>query len=82
MITIPKKLKNQISMFIKYKRPLLAPIKEGQIVAELTVKKKNTEIKIAHFNLHAKDNIKKISFFPKIYYNFKYLILGDSIFVE
>lgn len=82
IITIPKKIKNQISIFIKYKRPLLAPIKKGQIVAELTVKKKNTEIKIAQFNLHAKDNINKISFFPKIYYNFKYLILGDSIFSE
>ena len=82
MISIPKKLKNKLSVVVKYKLPVIAPLKVDQPVAELIVKKKNTENVLSKFDLYPSEEIKKNSFLSKIYHNFKYLIFGDSVFKE
>ena len=78
-ITVPKRLKKNLSYHIKHYTPIIAPVKKDQKVAELIIKKKNNEI-LKKYVLLAKDEVKKMSFFSKVYYNFKYLLLGDSIF--
>ncbi len=78
-VTVPNKIKQELTYSIKHYKPLLAPIEKDQQVAELIIKKKNNEI-IKKFKLFSKNEVKKMSFFSKVYYNFKYLLLGDSIF--
>jgi D-alanyl-D-alanine carboxypeptidase (penicillin-binding protein 5/6) len=78
-ITIPKRIKKNIIYTIKNYEPLLAPIKKDQKVAELIIKKQNNEI-LKKFDLYSKEEVKEMSFFSKVFYNFKYLLLGDSIF--
>ena len=76
---MPKRIRKDIVYSIKHYSPLIAPIDKDQKVAELIIKKKNNEI-LKKFELFSKEEVKKISFFAKIVYNFKYLLLGDSIF--
>ena len=64
---------------IKHYNPLIAPINKDQKVAELIIKKKNKEI-LKKFELFAQDEVEKVSFFSRVTNNFKYLLLGDSIF--
>ncbi len=78
-ITIPKKLKSNLIYTIKNYDPLVAPIKKDQKVAELFIKNKNNKI-LKKFELYSNEDVKKMSFFSKVFYNFKYLLLGDSIF--
>ena len=78
-ITVPNKIKKDLVFTIKHYKPILAPIEKDQKVADLIVKNKNAEI-IKKFELFSKNEIKKMSFFSKVYYNFKFLLLGDSIF--
>ncbi len=77
-VTVPNKIKKDLVYTIKHYQPLLAPIQKDQKVAELIIKKNNESIK--KFDLLAQAEVKKISFFSKVYYNLKYLLLGDSIF--
>ncbi len=78
-ITVPNRIKNDLVFTIKHYKPLLAPIEKDQKVADLFVKNKNAKI-IKKFELFSKDEIKKMSFFSKVYNNLKFLLLGDSIF--
>ena len=78
-LTVPSRIKKDLKFTIKHYKPLLAPIEKDQKVADLIVKKKNNEI-IKKFELFSKNEIRKISFFSKVYNNLKYLLLGDSIF--
>ena len=82
MVTIPKKVKNNLKMVVRYKLPLTAPLYKDKPIAELIVKKNDTNTVLSKFNLYPEEDVKKGSFFAKIYYNFKYLIFGDSIFIE
>ncbi|MFL2649827.1 MAG: D-alanyl-D-alanine carboxypeptidase family protein [Alphaproteobacteria bacterium] len=82
MVTIPKKVKNNLKMVVKYKLPLRAPIYKDKPIAELIIKKDNSNTVLSRFNLYPEEDVEKASFFSKIYYNFKYLIFGDSIFSE
>lgn len=82
MVTIPKKVKNNLKMVVRYKLPLIAPLHKDKPIAELIVKKNDTNTVLSKFNLYPEEDVKKGSFFAKIYYNFKYLIFGDSIFIE
>ena len=77
--TVPNRIKKDLVFTIKHYKPLLAPIEKDQKVADLIVKNKNAEI-IKKFELFSKDEIKKMSFFSKVYNNLKFLLLGDSIF--
>jgi len=78
-ITVPNRIKKELVFTIKHYKPLLAPIEKDQKVADLIVKNKNAEI-IKKFELFSKNEIKKMSFFSKVYNNLKFLLLGDSIF--
>ena len=78
-LTVPNKIKKDLVFTIKHYKPLLAPIEKDQKVADLIVKNKNAEI-IKKFELFSKNEIKKMSFFSKVYNNLKFLLLGDSIF--
>jgi D-alanyl-D-alanine carboxypeptidase (penicillin-binding protein 5/6) len=82
MITIPKKVKNNLKMVVRYKLPLKAPLYKDKPIAELIVKKNDTNTVLSKFNLYPEEDVEKASFLAKIYYNFKYLIFGDSIFIE
>ena len=78
-LTVPNRIKKDLVFTIKHYKPLLAPIERDQKVADLIVKNKNAEI-IKKFELFSKNEIKKMSFFSKVYNNLKFLLLGDSIF--
>ena len=78
-LTVPNRIKKDLVFSIKHYKPLLAPIEKDQKVADLIVKNKNAEI-IKKFELFSKNEIKKMSFFSKVYNNLKFLLLGDSIF--
>ena len=78
-LTVPNRIKKDLAFTIKHYKPLLAPIEKDQKVADLIVKNKNAEI-IKKFELFSKNEIKKMSFFSKVYNNLKFLLLGDSIF--
>ena len=78
-LTVPTRIKKDLVFTIKHYKPLLAPIEKDQKVADLIVKNKNAEI-IKKFELFSKNEIKKMSFFSKVYNNLKFLLLGDSIF--
>lgn len=82
IITIPKKLKNNLKVIVKHKLPLVAPLYKDKPIAELIIKKSDTNEVISRFNLYPLEDVKKSSFLSKIYNNFKYLIFGDSIFIE
>ena len=77
-LTIPNRLKRDLSYSIKSYSPLIAPIKKDQKVAELIIKKNNDILK--KFELYSMNEVEKMTFFSKVFYNFKYLLLGDSIF--
>ncbi len=81
-LTIPKKLKNNISSTIRYKLPIAAPVNQNQPIAELIIKKNKSNDILKKVDLYPSENIEKNSFISRIYYNFKYLIFGDSIFKE
>ena len=78
-VTVPNKIRKDLIYSIKHYDPLIAPIKKDEKVAELIIKKRNNEI-LKKFELYSKEEIKKMSFFSKVFNNFKYLLLGDSIF--
>ena len=80
-ITIPKKIKRNLKFSVKFFTPFLAPIKKDQVIAEFIIKKQNNEV-LKKFDLYSRDSVDKMSFFSKIIQNFKYLLLGDSIFIE
>ena len=82
IVTIPKKVKNNLKMIVKYKLPLIAPIYKDKPIAELIVMKNDTNAVLSKFDLYPEVDVEKSSFLAKIYYNFKYLIFGDSIFSE
>ena len=82
IVTIPKKVKNNLKMIVKYKLPLTAPIYKDKPIAELIVMKNDTNAVLSKFDLYPEVDVEKSSFLAKIYYNFKYLIFGDSIFSE
>ena len=78
-ITVPKNLKKSLNYSVKYYSPVLAPINKNQKIADLFIKTKKGKI-LKNYDLYADEDIKKISFFSKVFYNFKFLLLGDSIF--
>ena len=82
MVTIPKKMKNNLKMIVRHKLPLIAPIYKDKPIAELIVVKNDTNAVLSKFDLYPEEDVEKFSFLAKIYYNFKYLIFGDSIFSE
>ena len=77
-ITIPKKIKKQLSFAIKYQSPLIPPITSEEPIGEFLIKK-NKEI-LKKFKLFTDQNVRKMNFFKKlviifvIYYLVKVLL--------
>ena len=78
-ITVPKLVANEIKFYIKYKSPVSAPVKKDSEIAVLLVKNKKGEI-LKRFSLFASENINEMNFLKKIFFKFKYLIFGDSLY--
>ena len=78
-ITVPKLVASEIKFYIKYKSPVSAPVKKDSEIALLLVKNKKGEI-LKRFPLFASENINEMNFLKKIFFKFKYLIFGDSLY--
>ena len=74
-ITINKKDIRHLSVSLNYSGPIKAPIKKGDKVAELNIKKKDETIKI--LPLYAKEDLQKVNFFKSLITSINYLIWGD-----
>lgn len=80
-ITLPRGLKKDLKVTINYESPLSAPISKDQKIAEIFIKNKKNEI-IKKFPLYSYEEITEMSFIRKIFFKFKFLIFGESIFQE
>ncbi len=74
-ITINKKDIRNLSVSLKYKGPVVAPIQKGDKVASLVIKSKNELIK--ELPLYAYEDLKKVNFFRSLMTSINYLIWGD-----
>jgi serine-type D-Ala-D-Ala carboxypeptidase (penicillin-binding protein 5/6) len=74
-ITINKKDIRHFTISLNYLGPIKAPIKKGDKIAELIVKKKDNIIKT--LSLHATEDQKKVNFFRSLMTSLNYLIWGD-----
>ena len=78
-ITVPKLVANEINFYIKYKSPVSAPVEKDSEIGVILVKNKKGEI-LKRFPLFASENINEMNFLKKIFFKFKYLIFGDSLY--
>ena len=76
-ITVPKRLKKNLKFSIKYKTPIIAPIKKDQKIAEFLIKKNNEILK--KYDLFSNEEVPKLNFLGKVFQNLKYLILGETL---
>ena len=74
-ITINKKDIRNLTVSLKYKGPVVAPIQRGDKVASLVIKSKNELIK--ELPLYAYEDLKKVNFFRSLMTSINYLIWGD-----
>ena len=80
-ITVPKKLRNSLKVFLEFYSPLSVPIKKDQKVARLILKNKNNEF-LKDFPVFSYVEVEEMNFIKKIIFKFNYLIFGDSIYEE
>jgi len=74
-ITINKKDIRHLTVSLKYDGPIKAPIKQGEKIADLVIKKKDEIIKT--LPLYASTDLKKFNFFKSLVTSLNYLIWGD-----
>ena len=74
-ITINKKDIRHLTVSLKYDGPIKAPIKQGEKIADLVIKKKDEIIKT--LPLYASTDLKKVNFFKSLITSLNYLIWGD-----
>ena len=79
IINVPKSMKKQIKVSLKYTSPLVAPIKKNDEIAELLIKDQKGNL-IKKVSLTSDVSIKEKNFLSKVFFKLKYLILGESIF--
>ena len=73
--TIKKARKNRLKVSINYDGPIEAPIKKDQIIAKL--KLVYDDELIEEYDLHSKEEIKKVNIFVRLIRSLNYLIWGD-----
>ena len=73
--TIKKARKNRLKLSVNYNGPVEAPIQKDQIIAKLKLVYED-EI-IGEYNLHAKEDIKRLNIFSRLIRSLNYLIWGD-----
>tara|TARA_B100000941_G_scaffold230631_1_gene173064 strand:+ start:239 stop:1387 length:1149 start_codon:yes stop_codon:yes gene_type:complete len=74
-LTINKKDIRNLQVSLKYEGPIVAPIKKGDKIASLVVKKKEEIIKT--LPLYANEDVGKVNFFKSLITSINYLIWGD-----
>jgi len=74
-LTIQKKDTKKMNVSIKYDGPLKAPIKKGDEIGELIVKKNDENTQ--SYPLYANEDVKKVNFFKSLFLSFNYMIWGD-----
>ena len=74
-VTINKKDIRDLKVSLKYEGPIVAPIDEGEKIAELVVQKKDEIIK--SIPLYAAEDLKKVNFLKSLITSINYLIWGD-----
>ncbi len=75
-VTILKKEVKDLKVKLEYKRPIKAPIKEGQQIGDLILELPNEEAK--KFPIYASKSVKKVNFFKSLFLSFNYMIWGDA----
>ena len=73
--TVPRARKKHVKAIIKYRGPLLAPIKKDEVVGKLKLMFKNEVIK--EVNLLSLENIDKKNILSRLITSINYLIWGD-----
>ena len=79
IINVPKSMKNNIKVSLKYTSPLIAPIRKNDQIAELFIEDEKGNL-IKKVSLTSSVVIKDKNFLSKVFFKLKYLILGESIF--
>ena len=79
IINVPKSMKNNIKVSLKYTSPLIAPIRKNDQIAELFIEDEKGNL-IKKVSLTSNVVIKDKNFLSKVFFKLKYLILGESIF--
>ena len=74
-VTINKKDIRHLTITLSYQGPIKAPVKKGDKIAELIIKKKDEKLKT--LPLYASDDLKKVNFFKSLLTSLNYLIWGD-----
>ena len=74
-ITIPKRKKKTIRAVAEYYGPIVAPIKEGDVVGLLNVYVSNELTK--KIDILASEDIEKLNIFSRIFKSLNYLVWGD-----
>ena len=74
-VTINKKDIRHMSVSLNYSGPIQAPIKKGEKIAELIIKKKDENLKT--LPLYASEDLQKVNFFKSLITSLNYLIWGD-----
>ncbi len=74
-ITIDKKNIRHLKISLQYDGPLVAPIQNGEKIANIIVYNKNEIIK--ELPLYAAEDLKKVNFFQSLFTSINYLIWGD-----
>ena len=74
-VTINKKDIRHLTVLLNYNGPIKAPIKKGEKVAELIIKKKDENLKV--LPLFATEDLNKVNFFQSLITSLNYLIWGD-----
>lgn len=80
-ITIPKKLKKNLKIYMQYFSPLSAPLIKNQKIGKLIIQINDKNI-YKQFPLYSLDGIDEVNFLSKIIFKFKYLIFGESIYIN
>ena len=74
-ITINKKNIRHLKISLQYDGPLVAPIRNGEKIANIIVYNKDEIIK--ELPLYAAEDLKKVNFFQSLFTSINYLIWGD-----
>jgi len=74
-ITIDKKNIRHLKISLQYDGPLVAPIRNGEKIANIIVYNRNEIIK--ELPLYAAEDLKKVNFFQSLFTSINYLIWGD-----
>ncbi len=73
--TIPKARKKYLKAVIEYNGPILAPIKENDIVGELKTYYKDELLSVN--SIYTSENVKKVNIFSRIIRSINFIIWGD-----